>query len=139
VYQILASRSQHAAREILGDFRGVVMADGYGAYEALARAGPGFTLAHCGAHVRRKFIEAEAHYAGPGREVLDLIGQLLRCGEFLLVRLGERRGFEFGLHLSARLVSVDDAAEVRLLLVGWLQAPLHSFMPVSSFLYAAAW
>jgi len=76
VYQILASRSQHAAREILGDFRGVVMADGYGAYEALARAGPGFTLAHCWAHVRRKFIEAEAHYAGPCREVLDLIGQL---------------------------------------------------------------
>jgi Transposase IS66 family len=28
------------------------------------------------AHVRRKFIEAEAHYAGPCREVLDLIGQL---------------------------------------------------------------
>jgi transposase len=76
VYRILASRSQHAAREILGDFRGVVMADGYGAYEALARAGPGFTLAHCWAHVRRKFIEAEAHYAGPCREVLNLIGQL---------------------------------------------------------------
>src|SRR2546427_11576908 len=52
------------------------MADGYGAYDALARAGPGVTLAHCWAHVRRKFIEAAAHYPAPCREVLDLIGQL---------------------------------------------------------------
>ena len=52
------------------------MADGYGAYGALARAGPGFTLAHCWAHVRRKFVEAEPHYPGPCAEALDLIGQL---------------------------------------------------------------
>ena len=76
VYRILEHRSQQAAREVLAGFTGVVMADGYGAYEALTRAGPGFTLAHCWAHVRRKFIEAEAHYPAPCREVLALIGQL---------------------------------------------------------------
>ena len=76
VYKILETRSQQAARELLAGYTGTVLADGYGAYEALARAGPGMTLAHCWAHVRRKFIEAEPHYPEPCRAVLALIGQL---------------------------------------------------------------
>jgi transposase len=75
-YRILDSRSEGAAREALRDYRGIVMADGYSAYSALARDGPGFTLAHCWAHVRRKFVEIEEHYPGPCREILDLIGTL---------------------------------------------------------------
>src|SRR5438128_1941706 len=75
-YTILANRSQEAARQVLDGYHGIVMADGYGAYDALARAGPGFTLAHCWAHVRRKFIEAEPHYPAPCGVVLELIGQL---------------------------------------------------------------
>src|SRR5438093_7304846 len=75
-YTILDSRSQHAAREVLDGYRGVVVADGYGAYEALGRAGPAITLAHCWAHVRRKFVEAEPHYPAPCAEIVDLIGQL---------------------------------------------------------------
>jgi len=75
-YTILDSRSQEAARQVLNGYRGIVVADGYGAYDALARAGPSFILAHCWAHVRRKFVEAEAHYPEPCAEVLDLIGQL---------------------------------------------------------------
>jgi transposase len=75
-YTILESRSQEAARLVLNGYAGIVIADGYGAYEALARAGPHFTLAHCWAHVRRKFVEAEPHYPAPCGEVLALIGQL---------------------------------------------------------------
>jgi transposase len=75
-YKILDSRSQQAAREVLGEYHGIVMADGYGAYEALSRAGPGFTLAHCWAHVRRKFVEIEETYPEPCREILTLIGRL---------------------------------------------------------------
>ena len=75
-YTILESRSQEAARQVLNGYGGIVIADGYGAYEALARAGPRFTLAHCWAHVRRKFVEAEPHYPAPCGEVLALIGQL---------------------------------------------------------------
>ncbi|RPH79485.1 MAG: IS66 family transposase [Candidatus Rokuibacteriota bacterium] len=75
-YTILESRSQEAARQVLNGYRGIVVADGYGAYEALARAGPSFMLAHCWAHVRRKFVEAEPHYPAPCAEGLDLIGQL---------------------------------------------------------------
>ena len=77
-YKILDSRSQDAAREVLGDYAGVVVADGFAAYEALAKPDGGgrFKLAHCWAHVRRKFVEAEANYPGPCREILDLIRDL---------------------------------------------------------------
>ncbi|TMA51278.1 MAG: IS66 family transposase [Deltaproteobacteria bacterium] len=75
MYTIVASRSQDAARQVLNGYRGIVVADGYGAYDALARADPGFTLAHCWAHVRRKFVEAEPHYPASCAEILELIGQ----------------------------------------------------------------
>lgn len=55
-YRILDSRSQDAARQALDGYRGIVVADGYGAYDALARAGPGFTagpwLGPCAPEVR---------------------------------------------------------------------------------------
>jgi transposase len=75
-YKILDSRSQEAASEVLPNYHGVVMADGYGAYEALARAGPGFALAHCWAHVRRKFLEIEDHYPEACGQILARIGKL---------------------------------------------------------------
>src|SRR5712691_6423099 len=76
IYKTLPSRSQEAARQVLDGYRSIVLADGYSAYEALSRAGPSFSLAHCWAHVRRKFIEAEPHFPEPCGQVLDLIGQL---------------------------------------------------------------
>jgi transposase len=76
VHRVLNSRSKEAARTILGDYSGIVMADGYSAYESLSRAGPKFTLVHCWAHARRKFIDAEDHFPKEAGEALDLIGQL---------------------------------------------------------------
>lgn len=52
VYRILDSRSQEATRHVLGDYQSIVMADGYSAYDALARGSPGFALAHCRAERR---------------------------------------------------------------------------------------
>jgi len=76
-YRLLPSRSTDAAREVLGDYEGVVICDGYKAYDALARDPPGarLRLAHCWAHVRRKFLEAEPFYPEAG-EILERIGQL---------------------------------------------------------------
>lgn len=76
-YRLLDSRSQQAAREVIGDYGGVVLADGYSAYEALrkSREGPTFTLAHCWAHVRRKFHECLPNYP-VAQEALDFIGKL---------------------------------------------------------------
>jgi len=75
-YRIFDNRAKGAAASLLSGYRGIVLADGYGAYQSLALAGPGFTLAHCWAHARRKFVEIEEHYPQPVREILDLIGEL---------------------------------------------------------------
>lgn len=81
-YRIDASRSAETASKILENYEGTVVCDGYSAYGALrkqrqaSRDGPeSFRLAHCWAHARRKFVEAEPHYPQVG-EVLDLIGEL---------------------------------------------------------------
>ena len=76
-YRLLASRSADAARTVLGDYTGVAICDGYKAYDVLAREreGSDLTLAHCWAHVRRKFVEAEPFYPEAGH-VLERIGQL---------------------------------------------------------------
>lgn len=79
-YRIFDTRSMKAGRELLHDFTGVVMTDGYEVYQALRRraADEGkatFTLAFCWAHVRRGFIEAEPNYPRAA-EVLELIGKL---------------------------------------------------------------
>jgi transposase len=74
-YKILESRSAEAARELLGDYQGVVMADGYSAYEALRKRSGGFALAHCWSHVRREYLAAEATHP-QAAEALHLIGEL---------------------------------------------------------------
>jgi len=82
VYRLLGSRSAAGAATVLGDYRGVVVCDGYAAYRALAkrgggdRAGPTITLAHCWAHVRRQYVEAEASSPPAAAEVLTRIGEL---------------------------------------------------------------
>ena len=76
VYRIDASRSAAAASRILRHYEGVVVCDGYGAYETLAKPRDGLPrirLAHCFAHVRRKLLEAEPAYTGDVREALDLV------------------------------------------------------------------
>jgi transposase len=75
-YRILDSRSAAAAGEVLGDYAGTVLCDGYSAYESLRKRGGRFEIAHCWAHVRRKFVEAQETAPGPAGEALDLIGEL---------------------------------------------------------------
>lgn len=75
-YRIRDSRSAAAAGEVLGDYAGTVLCDGYSAYESLRKRGGRFQLAHCWAHVRRKFVEAEQVAPEPCNQVLDLIGEL---------------------------------------------------------------
>jgi transposase len=77
-YRILRNRSQRAAEEVLGGFEGVVLTDGYGAYQALQRDGPDLKLAHCWAHVRRKFLEAEDAYPRLSEHAVKQIGELFK-------------------------------------------------------------
>lgn len=101
-YRLDPSRSAKAAAKLLGEFAGVVVADGYSAYRALraerreSGAPPPFTLAACWAHARRKLIEAEPAYPQV-RTVLDLIRDLYAI---------EARGRELADNSSERLAAL---------------------------------
>jgi transposase len=75
-YQIQDSRSAEAARNLLGDYAGTIVCDDYSAYKSLRKRGGRFQLAHCWAHVRRKFIEAEVEAPAECREAIGLIAEL---------------------------------------------------------------
>jgi len=64
-----------AGEEILGGYDGIVVADGYQVYEQLSRAGP-LRLAHCWAHVLRKFREAHKHRPQECAQIMSLIRDL---------------------------------------------------------------
>ncbi len=76
-YEIAPSRSAKTAHALIGDFEGIIVCDGYRAYETLRKlAGEdSLTLALCMAHARRKFVEAEPNYP-QCKEAIKLIGQL---------------------------------------------------------------
>lgn len=74
-YRIPSSKSLKAARKILGEYRGTVVADGYQVYTTLSRAGP-FRLAHCWAHVKRKFSDLENQHPQACARMLGLVRAL---------------------------------------------------------------
>jgi len=78
-HRILPSRSGATARQVLGDYKGIAMVDGYAAYQTATKSGAdgpaSCSLVFCWAHVRRKFVEAEK-VAPACAEVLSLMGQL---------------------------------------------------------------
>src|ERR1700722_15120468 len=68
------TRSGRVVMEILKDFKGTSITDGYGGNNRL-RAFPEITQAFCWAHVRRKFFDLEPIYA-EAEEILDLVDKL---------------------------------------------------------------
>lgn len=66
-YRYYDNRSRNAARDILVDYGGTVIADAYKVYESLSRE-LGFSLAGCWAHARRRFWEAEKFGKKPGEK-----------------------------------------------------------------------
>ena len=80
-YRIFSNRSQDAAARMLGEFGRVAMTDGYATYDALVKNGKAnvnLTIAHCWAHVRRKFIEAEDAYPELSQPAVEMIKDLYR-------------------------------------------------------------
>lgn len=70
-----SSRSAKTAAKYLEGFNGTLMVDGYKAYDTMAKHESGIRLAHCWAHARRKFVEAEPNYPQCS-EAIELMGQL---------------------------------------------------------------
>lgn len=75
-HQILRTRSAADAAQVLGDYSGTVMADGYGVYRKLKKDGAPFQLGACWAHVRRGFVKAESNFPVESAQAIEFIGKL---------------------------------------------------------------
>jgi transposase len=80
-YRLDPSRGGKIADELLGDFEGTIITDGYKGYSGLVRAGPGgekskIDLANCWAHARRKFVDCEQDYPLECKAAIDMIREL---------------------------------------------------------------
>ena len=75
-YRILPGKSTDEGRQVLAGYRGIAVVDGFAVYEVLARDGPGFTLAHCWAHAKRKYGDIADQWPVACGEIGALIGEL---------------------------------------------------------------
>ena len=89
-YEIFDGRDADAAADLLADYKGYVMCDGFKAYESLAKAYPEIRLVQCWVHARRNFVECETSFPEECGRVLGLIGKLYeiekRAGDDLELR-----------------------------------------------------
>ena len=88
-FRIASSKSEAEGRRLLGHYRGIVVADGYRVYKNLAQGTerPGYRLAHCWAHVLRKFRDTEANHPN-SRWLLEHIGKLYEAERQILLEAG---------------------------------------------------
>jgi hypothetical protein len=96
VHRIRDDKSAATFKELVGDYKGTIVADALGTHEAGAREGPGIVLAGCWAHVFRRFEEALPDHPDAER-ALEWIGALYdidRRGERELARIAELRRAE---------------------------------------------
>jgi transposase len=135
LYDYDASRSGAIPKRLLEGFGGVLLTDGYEAYNA-AVAAHSLTHAGCWAHVRRKFEEARKVQAQPdsrARVALDYIGQLY--------------GTERSSRERAASISDDERLRIRqtrskpivIELHRWLTAMSSEVLPQSAFGKAIAY
>jgi transposase len=91
-FRIARAKSEAEGRRLFADYRGTVVADGYQVYKQLARgpdpATAGYRLAHCWAHVLRKFRDEVPEE--PRRNwILERIGALYRTEREIALEAGE--------------------------------------------------
>jgi transposase len=79
-YEFTGSRKRDGPARALKDFTGYLQADAYGGYDQLFAPG-GATEVACWAHVRRRFLEAEATDPALAKEAIDRIRVLFAIEE----------------------------------------------------------
>jgi transposase len=142
-YWIRDGRGAEHGREVLGQYHGIVVADGYKAYESLATENKTkkkvFTLVYCWSHVRRKILEAEKFYPEICRRALDLIGELYAI-EREVPRLHDRKGKALAdaLRLRARLRDTRSRKIVDKI-QAWTKEPYPEALPESALAKAIAY
>jgi transposase len=74
-YHLDPHRSGKVAQQLLEGFEGALVTDGLAVYQAAARGSPKVVLVFCWAHVRRRFLEAQAAYP-QSQQALELISAM---------------------------------------------------------------
>ena len=74
--------SAHVEKQLQG-FAGILLTDGYSAYDCFVKNKPEVTLAQCWTHTRRYFVKAEAIEPEATAQALDFIGALYQIEEEL--------------------------------------------------------
>ena len=114
VFHFTLNRGRDGPRYFLGDYRQVLLADGYGGYDGVV-AGNEITRAGCWSHARRKIIDAEKVAPEMAREAVDWIGDLFAV---------ERQGKHFSVEERLALRQAQSApilAKLREKLLDWRQ------------------
>jgi transposase len=91
VYRYAPGRSTAEAQAIVGSYSGYLQADGYEAYDRLARDRDDLTLVGCWAHTRRKFVEAKGSgkKTGAADQAIAMIARLYRIQTELASTAGD--------------------------------------------------
>jgi transposase len=86
VFPFSPSRGGDLVEEVLGDYRGVLLSDGYKVYDRYVQKVNGITHAQCWSHTRRNFIEAEAVEPKLVGHIVELIALLYQHEEEIRAR-----------------------------------------------------
>ena len=90
--RIASSKSEAEGRRLFNGYQGTVVADGYQVYKQLARGRdpdtPGYHLAHCWAHVLRKFRD-DVPEDSRRNWILERIGALYKIEKEIALEAGE--------------------------------------------------
>jgi len=99
------SRSLAVVQDLLKSFAGVLLTDGYAAYDRYTATVQDVRRAQCWSHARRKFVDAEAVEPELVKTALDLIGELYRHEDVIRERgLVEVEKLEYRAHASKPIV-----------------------------------
>ncbi|MFQ5506896.1 MAG: IS66 family transposase [Planctomycetota bacterium] len=95
-YDYTETRERDGPQQVLGQYEGYIQADAYGGYDQLYLPGKATEVA-CWAHVRRKFVDAEATDPELSKEAVDRIARL-----FLIESEAKRQGLGVAARLALR-------------------------------------
>lgn len=83
VFAYTSSRNHACVEEIIGDYHGTLLSDGYAAYERYAQCREGVTHAQCWSHSRRYFDRALPSESTSAEQALTIIAALYRHEEII--------------------------------------------------------
>lgn len=133
VFPFSASRAHAVVRELLGSYAGVLVTDGYEAYDRYAAQTAELVHAQCWSHVRRYFLESESVEPELSQKALDLIGELYAHEAAI-----REQGLEDGAKLEYRAMHCKPVVDT---FFAWLRevAEKHLLLPSSPFTKAVSY